>query len=814
MSRGAHLLHAVYGSYWAMSESKLHAMVSFLDEYAAGVRFSAEEIRARVGEPRARTRSPDGSGVAVLPLYGVVSHRAHLVQQISGPGGTSTEMFGKDFDAMVADPKIGTIVLDVDSPGGNVAGVQELSEKILAARSEKRIIAVANSLAASAAYWIAASASELAVTPSGEVGSIGVYAIHTDLSKREWDQGVKRTILKAGRHKAEGNPYGPLDDDARAYAQSQIDEFYEAFTQGIARARNVSVDVARGERFGEGRTVTARQAVARGLADRVATLEQVLAELGIDSESKATPLREKRRSQDAVPVVIAGADVADAARAADPAVASGPAIDIADPRLIDTFLETLVDSVSARLTTYSEARQGVSEPDHSPLAPTAEQAKEHPVPPTTTPAPGTPGASEDTALDRAALVRQARIEEMCLSFGATMQQYADFVASDKSPEQVRAELQGARARPTPVASNVQVGADREADRPFANIGEQLVAIVQAGKPGGRRDARLSAINAAATGMNESVGSDGGFFLQADLLPGVITPIYQQDPLLQRVKRIPVGAGKNGVKYNVVDETSRVNGSRYGGIQAYWAAEADTAAGKKPKLRQMALDLKKIIGIGYLTEELTQDAPAAGMLLTDAFRDELRFMVGAAVFAGNGAGQPLGFMPSGALATQAIESTQTIANSNTFIATNTAKMLSRMPAEFWGEAIWLYNPEFLPTLATATIGSSGTMPVFIAGGGMRDNAPDTIWGRPAFASDFCEAVGTPGDIVLVAPSQYHLAVRDENPTVSDSVHVRFLYDENTLKITYRVDGAPVWNSTVTPYKGAAARSPFVALNTRS
>jgi HK97 family phage major capsid protein len=98
--------------------------------------------------------------------------------------------------------------------------------------------------------------------------------------------------------------------------------------------------------------------------------------------------------------------------------------------------------------------------------------------------------------------------------------------------------------------------------------------------------------------------------------------------------------------------------------------------------------------------------------------------------------------------------------------------------------------------------------------MQDAPPATIWGRPAFASDFCEAVGTPGDLVLIAPSQYHLGVRDENATVASSVHVRFVYDEMTLRITHRIDGAPLWVSAVTPYKGAGTRSPYLTLAVRS
>lgn len=797
MSRGSQVLSALFGAHWAMDEAKFHAMLAFLDEREGGLRFSAEEIRARVGEPTQRTTVPQGSGVAVLPVFGLISHRAHMVQDISGPGGTSTELLGRDFDTAMQDPKVGTIVLDVSSPGGNVYGVQELADKIYAARGKKPVIAVSNALAASAAYWIASAAEELVVSPSGEVGSIGVFAVHTDTSRRDANAGVQRTVLKAGRYKAEG-VYAPLTQDAATYAQEQLNEYLQAFGGAVARNRRVSLETALGPDFGEGRTVTAKMAVARKMADRVATLEQVLQELGISSDATGKPMKGSRKA------------VAVADEAIEVQVSAEELMPSALMQIEQSNTTTMASAIPVHYV-LPDARQGATPEPDEPLATTAPQAKEQPVSTPITPAPGSPGASDANTQMRASLDRSTRIQELCTLAGASMQQFNDFLASDLSPEQVRAQLQTGRARPQPVAITGMV--DREADRGFSSIGEQLVAIVQAGKPGGRRDARLMAINAAASGMNEGIGSEGGFFIAPELLPGVLTPIYQQDPLLARVKRIPIGAGKNGVRYNVVDETSRANGSRYGGVQAYWAAEADTATAKKPKLRQMALDLKKIIGIGYLTEELTEDAPAAGMLLTDAFRDEVRFMVGAAVFAGTGGGQPLGFLNSGAVALQAIEATQTIANTNTFIATNTSKMLSRMPAEFWGEAVWLFNPELLPLLVTATIGSSA-VPIFVAGAGMQGAPPATIWGRPAFPSDFCEAVGTPGDLALVAPSQYHLGVRDENARVADSVHVRFLYDENTLKITHRVDGAPVWTSAVTPYKGAATRSPFISLAVRS
>jgi HK97 family phage major capsid protein len=388
------------------------------------------------------------------------------------------------------------------------------------------------------------------------------------------------------------------------------------------------------------------------------------------------------------------------------------------------------------------------------------------------------------------------------------------VTSGKSVQAIQAELASERlsnAAPA-VTTTIRNVVDRAADRPFASFGEQMVAIVQAGRPGGRVDPRLNRINASVSGANESVGSEGGFFVDSQLLPGVSEPVYAEDPLLARVTQIPIGAGFNGVKYNVVDETSRATGSRYGGVQGYWVAEADTATAKKPKLRRFELNLKKLMAISYLTEELMQDGVAAEGLITRAFQNELRFLLADAVWRGNGAGQPLGFLNGPATVSVAIESAQTIANTGASISMNTAKMLARIPADLKAGAIFLYNQELLPYLANATLGSTG-IPVFMAGQTFANGPQDTIWGKPAFASEFCSAVGTVGDIVCIVPSEYHMTSKG-GVNQAISAHVRFLYDEMALKFTYRADGAPVWSSALTPFKGSNSLSPYVTLATRS
>jgi signal peptide peptidase SppA len=159
-----------------------------------------------------------------------------------------------------------------------VTGVDELSKMIYDARGSKPIVAVANHLMASAAYWIGTAADELVVTPSGEVGSIGVFAAHQDVSAAMEKEGVKTTLISAGKYKTEGNPFEPLTDEAHASIQARVDDYYSMFTKAVARNRGVNVADVRGG-FGEGRVVGAQQAVSLGMADRVATLDDVISGL-------------------------------------------------------------------------------------------------------------------------------------------------------------------------------------------------------------------------------------------------------------------------------------------------------------------------------------------------------------------------------------------------------------------------------------------------------------------------------------------------------------------------------------------------------
>jgi signal peptide peptidase SppA len=224
----------------------------------------------------------------VLPLYGVVTQRGNMVDDISGPGSTSTQQFTSALRQVLADDTVGQILIDIDSPGGSVYGVAELASEIVKARAQKPVVAVANSLAASAAYWIGCAASEFYVTPGGEVGSIGVWQAHFDYSKALEEEGVKTTLVSAGKFKVEGNPYVPLDPQAQAFMQSRVDDYYKAFIQAVAVGRGVSVDDVRNG-MGEGRVLGADAALAQRMVDGIASFDDVLAKMQKSAISQRPP---------------------------------------------------------------------------------------------------------------------------------------------------------------------------------------------------------------------------------------------------------------------------------------------------------------------------------------------------------------------------------------------------------------------------------------------------------------------------------------------------------------------------------------------
>ena len=276
MTKGySNFARTVVGRPWAIEESKFEELRAFWELRIAGQASAWEGERP---EPFAAVNYAANGGsdqIAVLPLYGVLMAKVSPMAAMSG--ATSTQAFRKAFAEQMNNPAVKKIIIDVDSPGGSVFGIDELAAEIRAAAARKDIIAIANEgLMASAAYYAMSGASEIIASPSSEVGSIGVLAIHYDYSGQNEMMGVKPTLIKAGKFKAEGMEDFPLGDEALAAIQADVDRYYEMFVQAVAKGRGVSPSAVRNG-FGEGRVVGAQQAVRLGLADRVATLDETIA---------------------------------------------------------------------------------------------------------------------------------------------------------------------------------------------------------------------------------------------------------------------------------------------------------------------------------------------------------------------------------------------------------------------------------------------------------------------------------------------------------------------------------------------------------
>lgn len=269
---------------------------------AAKLAGSGTEWEGERAEKFAASTHPTSGGglIAVLPLYGVMMQRVGMMEEMSG--ATSTEKFKAAFREQVNNPQVKTIILDVDSPGGSVYGTDELAAEIREAAKTKDVIAVSNSLMASAAYYIASGASEIVASPSSEVGSIGVLAVHYDYSKHDEMEGVTPTLIKAGKFKAEGHPDFPLSDDATAHIQEDVDRYYGMFLRAVSAGRGVSVQAVRSG-FGEGRVVGAQEAVRLGMADRVATLEATIARFAGGSRAAR---RKAGAEAEVLPIVMSG----------------------------------------------------------------------------------------------------------------------------------------------------------------------------------------------------------------------------------------------------------------------------------------------------------------------------------------------------------------------------------------------------------------------------------------------------------------------------------------------------------------------------
>lgn len=353
---------------------------------------------------------------------------------------------------------------------------------------------------------------------------------------------------------------------------------------------------------------------------------------------------------------------------------------------------------------------------------------------------------------------------------------------------------------------------------YRSIGEQLLDTVTIVNPNATYTdkasamERLNKIQNEAYGANEAVPSEGGFLVGTDKATMLDKGAIATGILSQRCFNVPCSANANSLELNLVDESSRANGSRFGGIQVYMKAEAETVTATKPKFRQANWKLKDCMGIMYATEDLLKDASALTAVVNKWFPMEFGFKIDDQIVNGVGGGQLLGIANAPCTVAQSVYSGQGTRASNALkvIYENIVEMNARLLSSSDSSAVWYINRELLPSIMLMTItGGTASTPVFLPPNGAAGQPYMTLLGKPMIPIEQCQAPGTAGDIILADLNEYLLFTKG-GINASSSIHVRFVYDEMTFKWVYRFDGSPLRNKALTPYKGSNTLSPFVTL----
>ncbi|CAH1387029.1 S49 family peptidase [Candidatus Nitrotoga sp. M5] len=262
---------------WAIEPAKLLEIQAVYATHLRGEKIDIAAVEKELG--RALNNEAQGyairDGVAIIPMEGVIAKKANLFSKISG--GVSTELAARDLRDAMNDPAVHSIILSIDSPGGTVDGTQALADIVSA--STKPIVTLADGTMASAAYWIGSAANSAYIADSTTiVGSIGVVATHTDISKAQEREGVKTTEIFAGQYKRIASNYAPLSKEGRQTMQDQVDYTYSLFVSAVASNRGVSTDTVLAD-MADGRIFIGQQAIDAGLVDGVITLDALVAQL-------------------------------------------------------------------------------------------------------------------------------------------------------------------------------------------------------------------------------------------------------------------------------------------------------------------------------------------------------------------------------------------------------------------------------------------------------------------------------------------------------------------------------------------------------
>jgi len=318
--------------------------------------------------------------------------------------------------------------------------------------------------------------------------------------------------------------------------------------------------------------------------------------------------------------------------------------------------------------------------------------------------------------------------------------------------------------------------------------------------------------ASATSLVEGEDQYGGYLIPPEFRNQLLMAVEQQNEILPRTTQVPMKSTMVKIPYvNGFDESGNLV---YGGIQWKWLDELATKTETRPKFGQISLELKKVAGLAYASDEILEDSPMSmENILRNGFRDGLNFALNRVFIRGTGAGQPLGILNAPCLVSVAAETGQA---TDTVVYENILKMYSRIFS--LSSAVWMANSNLLPQLATMSLSvGTGGAPVWLPAGGASGKPYDTLMGKPLIWSKHCSTLGTVGDIILADWSQYLVGTKagqGSDGKFDTSIHLKFDADQTCFRFVFRIDGQPWWPTYYTPPQATSdTMSPFVVLATR-
>jgi len=384
---------------------------------------------------------------------------------------------------------------------------------------------------------------------------------------------------------------------------------------------------------------------------------------------------------------------------------------------------------------------------------------------------------------------------------------ADADAKAKADADAKAHVPASNASAKAHGDDVKAGDDLKAKKPYANLGEMLADVART-KTSNAAEAMERLVKAQ---LNTETGADGGFLVPEEFFGNMMEQAVEQSNLFSRATELTLSVG-NTANIPGVDESSRADGSRYGGISVNWVKEGGSGTYSKPAFRNLDIKLSKLVGLVKITDEMLEDSALLSSWVQQAYPAEMAFALDQAVFDGDGNGKPLGVMNSNALVTVAKEGSQA---ADTIVYENVIKMWARMPARRAANAAWFITQQALEQLPLMNLSvGTGGAPVYLPAGGASATPYSTLLGMPVIPIEQAAALGDLGDILLADMSDYIAIVKGGIKTAS-SIHVDFDKAITAFRFIKRVNGAPYTRTSLASRANSSfLTSPYITLAERA